>query len=243
MHFARSLSVLCFGDSLTAGFPVDHPYAISLRSTLQRSLQSVVRTDIEGVSGDRVTSPPGQFLPRMHSLFVEHKPFDWAVILGGTNDLNTGREPDETYEALQRVWDIPLSHGSRVLSLTVPECACAPELDAKRDDLNGMILSHKAPNFYTFDLHAAIPYWNMTEERRNKIWVDAVHFTPAGYDLMGTLVSNRLRDLIVQLERERGGAEEMQKPIKWDLGFNSEFLRWQTTIFRKLLRKGRLLIM
>lgn len=69
------------------------------------------------------------------------------MVLGGTNDLGWGNLADPTYEALQKVWNIPLSHGTKVLALTVPECgACNPSLDERRDALNKHIKDHKAEN-------------------------------------------------------------------------------------------------
>ena len=51
------------------------------------------------------------------------------------------------------------------------------------------------------DLFTAIPYKNMDEEKRDKIWDDGVHLTEAGYDLMGDVVADRLIDLLETKER------------------------------------------
>lgn len=73
MHFMSSLHILCFGDSLTAGW-LDpwtelHPYAISLLDSLEKSFPSVnISTDVQGLAGDQVVSPPGGFLPRIDIL-------------------------------------------------------------------------------------------------------------------------------------------------------------------------------
>ena len=48
----------------------------------------------------------------------------------------------------------------------------------------------------------------MPEKRRNELWDDGVHFTHAGYDLMGTLVGNRLIDIITADMKEE---EEKEK--------------------------------
>ena len=69
----ESLNILCFGDSLTAGWShggtVYHPYADGMLSFLEKSLPSFNFTaDVQGVPGDQVTSPPGGFLPRMDIL-------------------------------------------------------------------------------------------------------------------------------------------------------------------------------
>jgi len=73
MLLPNALHVLCFGDSLTAGFSrggaLYHPYTIALESTLRKSFPSLnATTDNHGVSGDQATSPPGSMLPRMEKL-------------------------------------------------------------------------------------------------------------------------------------------------------------------------------
>lgn len=53
---------------------------------------------------------------------------------------------------------------------------------------------------YTFDLHQAVPYRSMSEADREKYWdPDGVHFTEAGYDLIGEKVAEGLIK-IMQLE-------------------------------------------
>ncbi|KAH8820419.1 SGNH hydrolase-type esterase domain-containing protein [Xylogone sp. PMI_703] len=203
MIVMNAFHILCFGDSLTEGFTrfgtVFHPYAWSLKPSLQKFLPSaVITTDIQGRSGDLVISPPGKFHPRIASLYENTEvPYNWTVVLGGTNDLNNGFDADEIYSALQIVWKVALDHGSNVLALTVPECGtCPPALDERRDKLNELILQHEATNFYTLDLHGAMPYWNMTEDQRQVLWDDGVHFTTEGYDLMGSIVSDRLFEIV-----------------------------------------------
>lgn len=55
--------------------------------------------------------------------------------------------PAKIYASLQKIWSIPLSKGSKVLALTVPECRAKPEaIVRKRDELNLSIMTHQAPN-------------------------------------------------------------------------------------------------
>lgn len=42
----------------------------------------------------------------------------------------------------------------------------------------------------------------MPEDRRSELWDDGTHFTPRGYDLVGTIVADRLVELVTQ----EGGA-------------------------------------
>ena len=71
MLIENSIHILCFGNSLTAGFPMGHPYAISLLETLEQALPStVITTDVQGAPGDQVVSPPGGKIFRSpHLLF------------------------------------------------------------------------------------------------------------------------------------------------------------------------------
>ncbi|KAL3418641.1 GDSL-like Lipase/Acylhydrolase [Phlyctema vagabunda] len=224
MLLVNPLRILCFGDSLTWGFShggyTQHPYAITLKTTLESKLPDPVITEQKGQNGDLAVSPPGGFWPRMDIIYEETEiPFDWAVILGGTNDLTWHHEGEEIYEALQKVWEIPLSNGTKVLALTVPECGvqplCSPELAARRDLLNQYIRSHSEENFYVLDLHAAIPWTSMPEDRREEIWDDGVHFTEEGYDLMGSLVAGRLLEIMQETAADRApvGGQVGQKPL------------------------------
>ncbi|KAF7868459.1 hypothetical protein EAF04_004990 [Stromatinia cepivora] len=209
MLILNPVRILCFGNSLTQGWPSNHPYAIALEDTFQTSTPYIsISTDVQGLPGDQVVSPPGHYLPRLDILYNEIKaPYSWMVVLGGTNDLTQNQDVDTVFEYLMKVWDYALSRGTQVLALTVPECGtCSPELDQRRDYLNDMIRAHQAENFHVFDLHDAVPYWSMPEEERSRIWADGLHFTDEGYDRMGALVGGELHRLMSgrELKHERG---------------------------------------
>ena len=55
-----------------------------------------------------------------------------------------------------------------------------------------MLIWHR----FTFDLHAKIPYHALPEAERNQIWDDGLHFTPMGYERVGTLVAERLVEIL-----------------------------------------------
>lgn len=68
--------------------------------------------------------------------------YDWAIILGGTNDLGWGKPLLAIHDALTAVSDVALENGAKVLLCTVPECGVKSEsLDRKRDELNAFIRS------------------------------------------------------------------------------------------------------
>jgi hypothetical protein len=82
------LSILCFGDSLTAGFYRHglgcHPYAKKLHECLQAAFPTAeFLIEVDGAPGDLVTSPPGSFLSRIQGKCLTKK-YDWVIVLGGT---------------------------------------------------------------------------------------------------------------------------------------------------------------
>lgn len=73
MLIMKFIHILCFGDSLTAGWMsgtmIYHPYNESMAESLEKSLLTIdFTTDVQGLPGDQVASPPGRFVPRMDIL-------------------------------------------------------------------------------------------------------------------------------------------------------------------------------
>ena len=101
----RSLRILCFGDSLTAGYTSYgwefYPYADHLRVALQHMLSTAdIEVDVAGLSGDQVQ---GSYLSRIKAKCANTEtPYDWIIIMGGTNDLAWGQSPDTIYEGLSK---------------------------------------------------------------------------------------------------------------------------------------------
>ncbi|KAI1180648.1 GDSL-like Lipase/Acylhydrolase [Nemania sp. FL0916] len=188
------LRILCFGDSLTSGYPVDHPYAERLAQKIREAFPGRrLKCEDEGMPGDLVTT--GQFVSRMQmSWSLARHPYDWTIVLGGTNDLGWGRPADAVIEALKGVWDIPLSKGGKVLALTIPETARKfSTIIERRDEVNEFIKTYEKENFFHFDLHKELPYHAMSPEDRAKYWnPDGLHLQAAGYDLMGEKIADAL---------------------------------------------------
>ncbi|KAI0018435.1 SGNH hydrolase [Xylariomycetidae sp. FL0641] len=200
-----ALRILCLGDSLTAGFPAANPYAHRLRAALEEALPDLrdhggVVCVVEGRPGDRVdVGGGGGFARRCRQAWKQtQEPFDWTIVLGGTNDLGFGTPVDQIIESLKQIWDIPLSKGGKVLALTIPETKHhQPNLIAKRDEINQAIKVYEKPGFYAFDLHAALPYHALPPAQRPVYWnMDGVHLTAAGYDAMGEHVAGALARIV-----------------------------------------------
>ncbi|KAJ3554678.1 hypothetical protein NPX13_g10551 [Xylaria arbuscula] len=156
-----------------------------------------VEYEVDGLPGDLVTT--GSFIPRMERdwEYAKH-PFDWTIILGGTNDVGWGKKAPEIIDALIKAWDIPLSRGGKVLALTIPETKRPfPQIIANRNAVNEFTRSYEKENFFYWDLFKEFPHHAMSPEDRTKYWnPDGVHLTAAGYDRMGELIGNALARIL-----------------------------------------------
>ncbi|KAK4197794.1 SGNH hydrolase-type esterase domain-containing protein [Triangularia verruculosa] len=211
MAARQKLRILCFGDSLTAGYSdlgcIYHPYHAKMGQMLAMAFPDHDITIVErGDIGDTVKTG---FLTRMQECLPPSKnksdkpPYDWVIVLGGTNDIAFAVPPQDIFKKLTEVWDVPLRRGCKVLALTVPD-VMSPEGklktrgDADRKVLNDLIIEYHKPNLHVYDLHDALSLTKMSPTDRKKYRNDHVHFTPTGYDLIGNKVGMALVGLLVK---------------------------------------------
>ncbi|KAI2625242.1 SGNH hydrolase-type esterase domain-containing protein [Xylaria nigripes] len=188
------LRILCLGDSLTSGYPDNTPYAGQLIRKIEAAFPGrKVQCDVDGLAGDFVTT--GKFTSRMRKMWESARhPYDWTIVLGGTNDLAVDKPAHQLILALKGVWGIPLSKGGKVLALTIPETkASSLHLTMRRNIVNDAIRNNERENYYYFDLWNKFPYHQMEPANRGRYWrPDGVHFQAAGYDLMGQMIGDGL---------------------------------------------------
>ncbi|KAK0730855.1 SGNH hydrolase-type esterase domain-containing protein [Lasiosphaeris hirsuta] len=211
----QKLRILCFGDSLTAGYTqmgsVYHPYEETLQQMLEMAFPDVdIETVEDGKPGDTVKHG---FLPRILKNFPfkkqDDESYDWTIVLGGTNDLAYNIKPEDIFEKLKQVWEVPLRRKSKVLALTVPEAGVFREqLNTRRTTLNDLIKGYKREGFHVFDLHTAVPFFAMSTKDQERYWDDNVHFTSDGYDLIGNKVGISLVSI---LAKEKANAPPAKK--------------------------------
>ncbi|KAF4962671.1 hypothetical protein FSARC_9232 [Fusarium sarcochroum] len=195
----KTLRILCFGDSLTSGYFChgmdSHPYALKLEDRLTGTFPEVdFEIVVDGVPGDVASF--NRFYDRLDAAWKKQS-YDWTIVLGGTNDLAYGVPTDNIFAALIDIYDVALSRESKVLALTVPECASkAEESTRARNELNERILNNADTGYYSFDLHSKIPYHSLSEEDRGRYWDDGLHLRDEGYNWMGNHIADALIDIL-----------------------------------------------
>ncbi|KAL8980179.1 MAG: hypothetical protein Q9205_004666 [Flavoplaca limonia] len=200
----QELRVLCFGASITAGFHSwglrHHPYANRLKDRLHAGLPSHnIEVEVDGLSGDRVIG--GEYLSRLRRHFNatagKNERLDWLIFQGGGNDLVWGQEPAAIFDVLNTLWKISFQQGTKVMALTVTDTNDQrPQTRESYTKLNELIKAYQHENFFVADLFSKIQYAKTSSEMRKAIWDDGLHFKPAGYDMIGDAIADRLLEVI-----------------------------------------------
>ncbi len=192
--------ILCFGDSLTAGFQspspahptgLDTPYG----ETLQEWLGPRATVVVSGICGELT----GEMVLRFSTAVLQQHPA-YVVILGGTNDLGWNAQPPEIMRNLVMLYERAQGGGIVPVAVTVPSlriesaggspdaAAWVEDHLARRAHLNRLILDYarNKPIPY-FDLFAATcdPGDHLLAAAYSS---DGLHLSTEGYRLFGRLL-------------------------------------------------------
>lgn len=218
LHDPREVRILCFGDSLTAGYNKHgkhyFPYCNPLRSILGYHSRLFVFAEAKGITGEMVHKQMTHRLPLV--LGNATVPYDWVIILGGTNDIlhvkNFG-DDDEFLRELENVWqprilkdieklhEIAYRHGSHTMLLTVPENSIETWPDFKPLFLMRKKINEALRDFayrskgrtVLCDIAKKIPRHSLSPQNELLLWDDHLHLTPTGYTKMAGAISDCLR--------------------------------------------------
>ncbi len=188
--------IVCFGDSLTAGFQsptADHPQGIE--TPYGRFLQELtgpsVRVSVSGVCGELT----GEMAMRFRSAVLMHHPTH-VVILGGTNDLGWNAAPADIMRNLLKMYELAVAAGVKPVPVTVPSIRVGDDLLGeegrrwvaehleRRCQLNELILRYAASKqLAAFDLFSATAEPE-TQQLAARYSNDGLHLTTAGYRLI-----------------------------------------------------------
>lgn len=192
--------IICFGDSLTAGFQAptrDNPQGGSTPygDWLQEMIGSAGQVSSSGICGELT----GEMLIRFRRDVLAYQP-RYVVILGGTNDLGWNGPIHEIMRNLVKMYEQTRAADGVPVPVTVPSLRVedagnsreglewvAGHLERRRE-LNAQILEYAASKNL-----AAVDLFTATAEPESDLLApeysnDGLHLTTAGYRLFAGLV-------------------------------------------------------
>jgi len=193
----KSLSVLAFGDSLTAGMIMDsthQPYGSRLADLLGVPAECVMTSGCAG----QLTRDMAQRL--QHDLQLSaRKPFTHVVILGGTNDLRVGLSPEIVVSHLTELHNMVRASGAKCVAVTIPRFgprdALMVPITKQRDQVNSVLRAMaaspgqgKEPLLQLADLDQAIECLPASE--LDSLFSDSIHLSARGYKILGDTAYN-----------------------------------------------------
>jgi len=217
--------VLCYGDSLTAGFCSEgrqyEPYGRALAEALSQAGASC-EVSVCGHSGHTtaqmvanldeiaVSDVGGMIGKGLRRCLDEIRP-DLVVIMTGTNDLGKERHPQSVLEDIGRLHAVCHSRGVPTVALAPPPAPMAPQgtsFEAKRRRLVSLLSewSLRAAGTLTFaDPGDMVP---AQAGPGNRVWdADKLHLSPAG----SRVLAQQLAALLAPLPALNAAAGALSK--------------------------------
>jgi lysophospholipase L1-like esterase len=207
---SRAPLVICFGDSLTAGFQSPAKDNPTGRETpygqfLQSLLGGAGQVRISGICGELT----GEMVTRFRRDVLDHQP-GYVPILGGTNDLGWDTSPSEVMHNLATMYEQTLEMGSLPVPVTVPSIRVEDgpggtagqewiaEHLARRSRLNKLIQDYAgSQGLACVDLFATT-----VDPKSGQLAAmysnDGIHLTTAGYRLFAEQVAHILKPLLAE---------------------------------------------
>lgn len=192
-------AILCFGDSLTAGFSQKglplNPFSVKLAEHLANCGAASCQVINAGICGETTK----EMCKRMRELLQRYdEKLAIVLILGGTNDLgDDDLTPGLTVANIQQMHNMVHTAGARSGVLTVPDCTefstdlvpqpYREELEEINELLRGFASTSEA--MFLVDVASALPQ----DEAHAALWeADGVHFTAKGYAELGDLLADAI---------------------------------------------------
>jgi acyl-CoA thioesterase I len=202
--------IICFGDSLTAGFQSPTRENPTGRETpygqfLQYVLDGMGQVRTSGICGELT----GEMVMRFQRDVLDHQP-GYVPILGGTNDLGWNASPSEIMSNLVKMYEWTLAMGAVPIPVTVPSIRVedasgsqdgqewVAEHLAHRSQLNKLIHDYAGSKGIV-----CVDLFTVTAEPESGQLAaiysnDGIHLTTAGYRLFAEQVAHILKPLLAQ---------------------------------------------
>jgi acyl-CoA thioesterase I len=199
-----SQHIICFGDSLTAGFQSptrerptgqETPYG----AFLQEWLGGSIRIRVSGICGELT----GEMAMRFRQDVLAHQP-GYVVILGGTNDLGWNAQPPDIMRNLLKMYELARTEHVIPVPVTVPSIRVETDgggpdagtwvqdhLD-RRMQLNALIRQYAdSKNLLCIDLFGATAE-PVTRQLAAPYSNDGLHLTTLGYRRLAELLFDQV---------------------------------------------------
>jgi len=198
------ISILCIGNSHTAGFPLYDPsYGGNPKSSYEYWLEKELKEkfkklsfdiDNQGICGEMTTD----IFRRLTAINYLEK-YNFILYWGGANDLGVGRPIERIWNNLMQASEFCSSYQIKFYFLTLPPMNI-PGMNEPIADLNRLILDDSKSE--VIDIHAALIYKNQLNKEFGI--GDGVHLSISGYREVGRTVN---RTLSRYLRGEKKGKE------------------------------------
>lgn len=208
------MRIICFGDSLTAGFQSPTPEHPAGQETpyghfLQEWLGPSVDIRISGICGELT----GEMAMRFRRDVLQHQP-SHVVVLGGTNDLGWNARPPDIMRNLVKMYELARASQIIPVPVTIPSvrvevASGGAEAQAwvrqhleRRAELNGLIEHYAVSKALSWvDLNRATAE-SATHYLAEGYSNDGLHLTTAGYRLLARLLYDRVFAGLLPIEGE-----------------------------------------
>lgn len=189
----EELKVVCFGDSLTAGY-IDGVRYAPYGQFLQEKLGERGSVIVSGQNGELTES----MVRRFSSDVLDHKP-SHAIVLGGTNDLGHGLSPEQIIGQLRLIYQTLQNADIQGIALSIP--SVLPEHPHEewvtkaikaREKVNELIRQEcLARDILYLDLFTET---SSTPERTllEALSSDGLHFNEEGYKTIAAFIWDRV---------------------------------------------------
>ncbi len=213
----RTINILCYGDSLTAGYhygggngftPLFSPYGSTLVQILHKeqiqanvdsfgfsgwTTKQLVETSRQ--SGLRAMGAPTSGYPGLAEA-LKLKNYDLLVLMGGTNDLGHGYSAREILKNLAGLREMGLNLGVKVIVIGIPESGFAvsnEDAQRRREAVNRGLESAASEDDKKF-LYVECPV--KFSSGSSLFERDSLHFSAAGYALLGQSLAQHVKTVL-----------------------------------------------
>lgn len=211
--------ILCYGDSLTAGFAANgqqfEPYGRAMSERLAVA-GTACEVEVCGLSGrtaremvatscTSLTDIVGNKGKGLVRALQEDGPFDLVLIMAGTNDMGHGAKPETILQDLQRLHGLCHERGVPTVALAPPP---APVAGAAREQMRQRFVAELRALSRRMDgIVACVDPADIVPANAPGLWErDGLHFTPAGSRQVGAGLASLALELDSSSQVPRGTA-------------------------------------